>query len=250
MRRCEIGCRRTLLGGQYDLAPSSNVEMKLLRLPVALLLLTLATDTSAQSTCEQPFTLAEVVHLVKNADESAIIRAIQQHKVDFALTRENLELLTNMDATSRVLAAIEDNPYQELYFTFPHTNQVISHHIEVKGCGKHFPGRYLRLFTHQQGVSDWLRQVGAVHIEADGTWSHPVCIGRALDDGPAFEIKAVWVGEKTHEKMEAALRTCKRSNEICPDRCPGTQLPSVPSLVPTAQVRVFRLDGGLPKPGQ
>ena len=211
-----------------------------LRLLIVLTTLFLAGHASGQD-CRRPVTLGQIIELLEQrVKENEIIEHIQQYKVDFVLRRQSLDALGRAGATRLLLNAIEENPFRELFFTFPKNGDVVTHYIVVDGWSKSVPNKHLWLFVHPKEGSDWVPQGDEVVPAPNCEWKHAIYLGRPGDPKVDFEIRAVWVDLKAHQELETYFKfQCRKTNNRYPDDCPGVRLPEG---TPADQVRVLRVN--------
>lgn len=193
---------------------------------------------SAEETAIKPFKLEQICRLLKDVKPADVVKQIHRYKVDFQLDKSANSLLTDCGAPSSLLDEIESNPLKDMYIFFPPRGGQVVHYIQVQGWSKPFSGKHLWLFTHQKGLDVWWPQGEVSKIEEGGSWKHELCIGRAEDKGPNFEIRAMWIDQDLHDDLQKFL-LCKGKDDRCPDRCAGSQLPEGD---PEDQVIVRRLD--------
>ena len=197
-----------------------------------------------QQPCYTPYTLEQVIADLELEEEiievHVIIEFVRKYKVDFELTSNNHERLSEAGATPDLLAAIENNPYQELIITFPGDGDNVSREIYVYGCGRVFPNWHLWLFAHGEGLAVWWPQREEVRVEENGAWQHVVrvwrkrpCYDRSPASGSKFDIEARWVNEVVHQSL-VDLFPCEDADGCCP----GMLLPSGSA---SAQVTVRKL---------
>jgi hypothetical protein len=182
--------------------------------------LVLSFPAHAQSP-QQPFNLDQLIGLLKNkVAESEIKKQIEQYKVDFELTSENMRALIVAGASDQLLKVIEKNAYQELTITAPKNDEEVGSAIRVEGKSKKFSGKHLWVFAQRKGLSVWWPQGGEVKPEQNGEWMQGVFLGESQDVGFNFEIVAKWVSESIHKDMITYLQTGDTTG-----RYPGIRLP-------------------------
>src|SRR5438552_10263311 len=174
--------------------------LQILRLLIALTTLFLAGHASGQE-CP-PQTLHEIINMLeKKAEESDIIKLIQQYRVDFVLTEQSSKALASAHATQPIITAIKDNPFRILWLTFPQDNFVVTQNILVYGRSRRVPNKHLWLFVHPLGKSDWVPQGDEVALKANCDFDHAVYVGRPGDPKGDFVVRAVWLDLKGHQEL-------------------------------------------------
>src|SRR5438876_11313834 len=82
------------------------------------------TVTARSSIAQQPFSVQQVTSLLeKKVPESEIQKQVEQYKVSFELTRENVSALTRAGASDQLLKVIEGNVYRDLVITSPKNDE-------------------------------------------------------------------------------------------------------------------------------
>lgn len=189
--------------------------------------LILAASAFAQEPPKRRLSIEDIRHLLKaGVKEPEIIEQIQRYKVDFSLNTKNVPSLTNAGASPRILDAIEENLFQDLYFTFPGNGNEIGRIIRVEGWSKIFPGKHLWVFVRRKAEVNWVPQDNDVVPDPDGAWKHVVFLGAEKESNLNFEIKAVWVDSKSHRDLLSHVQSrCKDEKNQWSDRCPGIRFP-------------------------
>lgn len=187
---------------------------------ITLFFLALSFPAYAQSP-QQPFNLDQLLSLLKNkVEEAEIKKQVEQYKVNFELTSENMRALIGAGASDQLLRVIEKNAYQELTITSPKNDEEVGPGIRVEGKSRKFPGKHLWVFAQRKGLSVWWPQGGEVKPGDNGDWTQGVSLGQAQDVGFNFEIVAKWVNASVHKDMIAYLQTGETTG-----RYPGIRLP-------------------------
>jgi hypothetical protein len=208
--------------------------MQLFRLFIVVMALSLIITAQEY----RPLSLNGVVKLLEDGvPEKEIIGHVKRYKVDFVLEVTSYEQLFKAGAGKDLITAIRENLFSPLYITFPENNDDVSSFFTVKGWSKRISGKYLWLFTRQEGLSDWLPQAGKVELEINGEWEKDVYLRRERDNDINFDIKAVWVDKKSHEYLEKYIQLWDIARKKFPEGCPGIR---PPEGAPTAQVKVRR----------
>jgi hypothetical protein len=180
---------------------------------------------------QQPFSVEQVISLLeKKVPEADIIKQIEQYKVSFELTNENVRALIRAGASDRLLKVAENNPYQELLITSPKNGEDAGSVLTVEGRSKKFPGKHLWAFAQKKGLSVWWPQGGEIEIGENGEWMQSVFIGEPHDVGFKFEVVAIWVSESINKDLIVYLQSGEKTG-----RYPGMRLPEGS---PRAQVTV------------
>jgi len=170
---------------------------------------------------EKPFSCEEILKLLANkADQNQIIEQIKRIKVDCKLTIIMTSKLVKAGASDALLEAIEKYSFVEFYIVSPKSGAEVGATLKVEGKSKSFTGNYLWLFAHREGLSVWWPQGGSVKLKENGEWAQGVFIGGPQDIGFDFEIKAIWVDEKTDRRLKDYLAEGEKTGNF-----PGIPLP-------------------------
>jgi hypothetical protein len=146
----------------------------------------LAVSAFAQE-APRPLSLNDIRHLLREkVEDRLIIEQIQRYKVDFSLNKETVASLTDAGASRGIRDAVEENPFQLLYFTFPNNGDVVGRIIRVEGWSKTFPGKYLWLFVRRKAEVNWVPQDNEVVPDLDGKWKHVVYVGDSKESNVNF----------------------------------------------------------------
>jgi hypothetical protein len=187
----------------------------------AMLLLLVLSISQQHTVAQQSFSLDQVTSLLeKKVAESEIVKQVEQYKVNFELTRENLRTLIRAGASDELLKVIELNLDRDLVITAPKDKEDAGSVIKVYGRSKKVPNKHLWLFAHRQGLSVWWPQGGEIEPDDRGEWMQSAFIGESRDVGFKFEIVAMWVSDSIHKDLTNYLQSVEKTGEY-----PGIRLP-------------------------
>jgi hypothetical protein len=187
--------------------------------------------SASKSLAQQPFSLEQLKGLLeKKVAETELKTRIEQYKVNFELTRENITVLVRAGASDQLLRIIENNVYRDLIISSPKTDEEVGSVVKVYGKGKKIADKHLWLFAQRKGLSVWWPQGGEITIDEKDEWMQSSFTGQAQDVGFKFELVAIWVNEATHKDLIDYLQTSEKTG-----RYPGIRLPDG---APVARVTV------------
>ena len=188
---------------------------------VASFLFFVLSVTARNSIAQQPFSVQQVTSLLeKKVAESEIQKQVEQYKVSFELTRENVSALTRAGASDQLLKVIEGNLYRDLVITSPKNDEEAGSVLKVYGKSKKVPNKHLWLFAQRKGLSVWWPQGGEIELDEKDEWLQSTFVGQPQDVGFKFEIVAMWVSDSVHKDLIDYLQTSEKTG-----RYPGIRLP-------------------------
>ncbi|OLD27721.1 MAG: hypothetical protein AUJ04_03370 [Acidobacteria bacterium 13_1_40CM_3_55_6] len=188
---------------------------------VASFLFFVLSVTARNSIAQQPFSVQQVTSLLeKKVAESEIQKQVEQYKVSFELTRENVTALTRAGASDQLLKVIEGNLYRDLVITSPKNDEEAGSVLKVYGKSKKVPNKHLWLFAQRKGLSVWWPQGGEIELDEKDEWLQSTFVGQPQDVGFKFEIVAMWVSDSVHKDLIDYLQTSEKTG-----RYPGIRLP-------------------------
>lgn len=187
--------------------------------------------SASKSSAQQPFSLDQLKGLLeKRVAETELQPRIEQNKVNFELTRENITVLVRAGASDQLLKIIENNIYRDLIISSPKSDEEVGSVVKVYGKGKKVADKHLWLFSQRKGLSVWWPQGGEIILDEKDEWMQSAFIGQPQDVGFRFELVAIWVSEATHKDLIDYLQTSEKTG-----RYPGIRLPEG---APVARVTV------------
>jgi hypothetical protein len=177
--------------------------------------------SASKAMAQQPFSLDQLKGLLeKKVAETELQARIEQYKVNFELTRENITVLVRAGASDQLLKIIENNVYRDLIISSPKSDEEVGSVLKVYGKGKKIADRHLWLFAQRKGLSVWWPQGGEITLDEKDEWMQSAFIGQPQDVGFKFEIVAIWVSDAIHRDMIDYLQTAEKTG-----RYPGLRLP-------------------------
>lgn len=177
--------------------------------------------SASEATAQQPFSLEQLKGLLeKKVPETELQARIEQYKVNFELTRENITVLVRAGASDQLLKIIENNIYRDLIITSPKTDDEVGSVVKVYGKGKKISDKHLWLFAQRKGLSVWWPQGGEITLDEKDEWMQSAFIGQAQDVGFKFELVTIWVNDAIHKDLIDYLQTSEKTG-----RYPGIRLP-------------------------
>jgi len=172
--------------------------------------------------------------LEKNVDQTRIIDQVKKFGVDFELDTKVTTQLVRAGANDNLLEIIENSTCgSPIVITSPKSGEEVGASVRVEGKSKTFSGKYLWVFAHREGLTVWWPQGGTIKVSEDESWRQVAYIGGHQDIGFDFEVKAIWVDEKTDRDLKDYLARGEKTGEF-----PGIPLPDG---FPTATVIVHKV---------
>ncbi len=124
-------------------------------------------------------------------------------------------------------------PSPALIIISPKSGEEVGATVRVEGRGTNVPEKFLWVYSHREGLEDWWPQGGAIKLKKNGEWKQGVFLGGPQDIGFDFEIKAIWVDEKTNRRLKDYFAEGNRTGNF-----PGIPLPDGS---PSAEVTVHKV---------
>ena len=166
--------------------------------------------------------LGQILNLLnRNVPHSKIIQIVKEKGVNFKLDVSNTRKIARADAPDALFDAIDNHACEPpISITSPKPSAQVGRTVRVEGKSKDFPGRYLWIFVHVEGLELWWPQRGGIKLKPDGTWRQGAHLGGSQDIGFDFEITAIWVDRKTNQDLKTYLSKGEKSGHY-----PGMLLP-------------------------
>jgi len=202
-----------------------NIALRFGGLVIFCLIVISCQNMAAQSQ-EKPYSYDEIkTFLEENVKSPKIIPLIYKKGVNFILTSEQTYELTLLHASIELIRTINQkyiDPSLELVITNPKNGDKVGPTALVEGTSSRMKGKHLWVFLHRADLRyEWWPQVGEVEIdEATNEWRQSVYVGQIVDVGFNFEIKAIWLNNDDHERMENYMERARRDG-----LWPGISLP-------------------------
>ena len=166
-----------------------------------------------QSPSDTCLTFNQVKSLLKaGIRDHIIIEKVQQYRVKITLNANTTAQLVQLGANEGLLKAIENNLCSSINILVPRNGEECGAALRVEGKTVQMPGKFLWVFIHAKYLREqWRPQVGAIKVTGKGDWSTMVYLGNPRDIGNNFEIAAVWVDEKEHQRLKKSLHNTGQS---------------------------------------